>query len=266
MATLATIACIVLALAACTPRPPEAKPAQPAHQPVLEQPAAQQAPATAAVGPQARRGHEANAAEAPKPAVADKRIPKLTIAVPLDTGPLNIYTSDSAYDYLVELVYDKLLAPSPYVDKPLPGLAESATQVDPSTWVVKLRDGVKWHDGKPFTADDVVFTYTSFRDGSPNRYTHHVNDVPKIDQIVAEDARTVKFSCNYPVPLARDRHIRGHADPPEAHLGEHQGAADLQGAADRDRAVQAGRAAPDQLYRFQANEATSWASRSWTSW
>jgi Bacterial extracellular solute-binding proteins, family 5 Middle len=72
--------------------------------------------------------------------------------------------------------------------------------VDPSTWVVRLRDGVKWHDGKPFTADDVVFTYTSFRDGSPNRYTHHVNDAPKIEQIVAEDARTVTFSCGYPCP------------------------------------------------------------------
>ena len=72
--------------------------------------------------------------------------------------------------------------------------------MDPSTWVVRLRDGVKWHDGKPFTADDVVFTYTSFRDGSPNRYTHHVNDAPKIEQIVAEDARTVTFSCGYPCP------------------------------------------------------------------
>ena len=98
------------------------------------------------------------------------------------------------------MVFDKLLAPSPYVDKPMPGLAESATQVDSLTWVVKLRDGVTWHDGKPFTAADVVFTYTSFRDGSPNRWTHHVNDVPKIDQIAAEDVRTVKFTCNYPCP------------------------------------------------------------------
>ena len=45
------------------------------------------------------------------PAVADKRVPKLTIGVTLDTGPLNIYSSDSAFDWMVELVYDKLLAP-----------------------------------------------------------------------------------------------------------------------------------------------------------
>ena len=59
------------------------------------------------------------------------RVHKLTLAIPRDTGPLNLYSSDSSADYLVELVFDKLLAPSPYVDKPIPGLAESVTQLDP---------------------------------------------------------------------------------------------------------------------------------------
>ena len=124
----------------------------------------------------------------------------LTIALPLDTGPLNIYSTDPSFDYLVDLVYDKLLAPSPYVDKPIPGLAESAMQIDSTTWSVKLRDGVTWHDGKPFTAEDVKFTYESYRDGSPSRYTHHVNAVPKIAQIVVDDPRTVRFVCDYPCP------------------------------------------------------------------
>ena len=131
---------------------------------------------------------------------AQARVQKLTIALPLDTGPLNIYGTDPTFDYLVDLVYDKLLAPSPYVDKPIPGLAESATQLDARTWSVKIRDGVTWHDGRPFTAEDVKFTYESYRDGSPSRYTHHVNMVPKIDQIVIDDPRTVRFVCNYPCP------------------------------------------------------------------
>jgi peptide/nickel transport system substrate-binding protein len=39
-------------------------------------------------------------------------------------------------------------------------LAESVTpSKDFKTYTAKLRKGVKWHDGKPFTADDVVFTY-----------------------------------------------------------------------------------------------------------
>jgi peptide/nickel transport system substrate-binding protein len=40
-----------------------------------------------------------------------------------------------------------------------PSLAESWTQVNPTTWRFKLRSGVKFHDGTPFTADDVVFSY-----------------------------------------------------------------------------------------------------------
>jgi hypothetical protein len=45
-----------------------------------------------------------------------------------DTGPLNIYRGDGAFDYLVDLVYDKLFAPSPYVSEPQPWPAErSAT-------------------------------------------------------------------------------------------------------------------------------------------
>ena len=40
------------------------------------------------------------------------------------------------------------------------GLATSWTMSDGGqTWTLKLRPNVKWHDGKPFTADDVVFTF-----------------------------------------------------------------------------------------------------------
>ena len=40
-----------------------------------------------------------------------------------------------------------------------PGLATQAIpNSDFTVWTLKLRDGVTWHDGKPFTADDVVFT------------------------------------------------------------------------------------------------------------
>jgi peptide/nickel transport system substrate-binding protein len=53
---------------------------------------------------------------------------RLTVAVSRDTGPLNIYRGDGAFDYLVDLVYDKLFAPSPYVSEPQPWPAErSAT-------------------------------------------------------------------------------------------------------------------------------------------
>ena len=128
--TLALLVCAAALLGACAPQPAiRSEPARPteAARPTVQPTAITAAKPSEAVKP----------AAAPVTAsVADKRIPKLTIDVPLDTGPLNIYTSDTAFDYLVELVYDKLLAPSPYAEKPLPGLAESATQVDPNSWVV----------------------------------------------------------------------------------------------------------------------------------
>ncbi|WP_326592758.1 ABC transporter substrate-binding protein [Streptomyces sp. NBC_01294] len=39
-----------------------------------------------------------------------------------------------------------------------PGLAQKATNPDPTTWVYDLRPGVRFHDGREMTADDVVFS------------------------------------------------------------------------------------------------------------
>ncbi|WP_152047813.1 peptide ABC transporter substrate-binding protein [Aureimonas psammosilenae] len=61
-------------------------------------------------------------------------------------------------------VFDPLFAVDPE-GKFFPGLAAEVPTVenggisaDGLQWKVKLRDGVKWHDGKPFTAEDVKFT------------------------------------------------------------------------------------------------------------
>ncbi len=133
---------------------------------------------------------------------ANERVDRLTIAVTQDRGPVNIFGGID--DRLAELVYDKLLAPSPYVAEPQPWLAEEVRQVDPATVDARVRQGVRWHDGVPFTAEDVKFGFEYFKKAVTGRFTHHVSDVPTIDSVELVDAATVRFRCAYPCPdLAR---------------------------------------------------------------
>jgi len=79
----------------------------------------------------------------------------------------------------------------------VPELAVSWQQIDPVTWRFKLRPGVKWHDGSPFTADDVVFTFERARaETSQLRVYANASGIPKkIDDL------TVEFTTNGPNPI-----------------------------------------------------------------
>ncbi len=81
--------------------------------------------------------------------------------------------------------------------KLVPGLATSWQQVNPTTWRFTLRQGVKFHDGSPFTADDIVFSYE--RASHPNsqlrQYAIPVGKPRKIDDF------TVEFVQDKPNPI-----------------------------------------------------------------
>jgi len=104
---------------------------------------------------------------------------------------------------LIGLVYDNLAAPSPYAGDATPWLARS---IDPDgddgrSWRIALRDGIRWHDGVPFTAADVVFTLRIYRDGPVTRWSHHVGDTPKLVGIEALDRLSLRVTCEHPCPL-----------------------------------------------------------------
>lgn len=81
------------------------------------------------------------------------------------TGVFNPIMEDSDYDGAVDqLVYSTLLTLNTNLELQ-PGLAESYELSDDSkTITFHLRKGVKWHDGEPFTAKDVAFTFNSLAD------------------------------------------------------------------------------------------------------
>jgi peptide/nickel transport system substrate-binding protein len=78
-----------------------------------------------------------------------------------------------------------------------PALATKWTYLSPTQVRFELRKGVKWHDGTPFTADDVVFSFNRIRQpqGTMGIYVAGVSDVKKIDD------HTVDFILAGPNPI-----------------------------------------------------------------
>lgn len=96
---------------------------------------------------------------------------------------------------LKEHVYEALVA---HDDSPL--LAESWSWTDPKTLTVKLRKNIKFHNGEPFTARDVVYSACRMMylvDGKRNLLT---SSMGPIKDVVAEDDHTVRFDMKAPYP------------------------------------------------------------------
>jgi len=68
---------------------------------------------------------------------------------------------------------------------------------DPTVWVFTLRQGVTFHDGAPFTADDVVFSLNRARSETSNMRQLHVDVV----DVTAVDDFTVEVKMAGPSPL-----------------------------------------------------------------
>jgi len=83
--------------------------------------------------------------------------------------------------------------------RPLPGAASSWRVVDPVTWEFTLREGLRFHDGTPVTADDVVFSIRRARAITGIRT--FVVQTRSVASAEAKDARTVIIRTNGPAPL-----------------------------------------------------------------
>lgn len=92
-------------------------------------------------------------------------------------------------------IYEQLLSRDKNM-KLIPRLATSVAQTNPTTWLIELRKGVKWHDGSAFTADDVVFSILR-NQMSASKFKVYANALGKPRKI---DAFTIELVT--PVPNA----------------------------------------------------------------
>lgn len=124
----------------------------------------------------------------------------LTIALAAEPTSLDPHFQDHDPTINVQRhVYEYLVGQGPRMEL-IPELAESWRARDPLTWEFKLRRGVLWHDGTPFTAADVL---ASFRrvptvENSPSSFVPYLRQITAME---AEDAHTLVLRTAAPFPL-----------------------------------------------------------------
>ncbi|WP_436840529.1 ABC transporter substrate-binding protein [Streptomyces flavofungini] len=99
-----------------------------------------------------------------------------------------------------EHIYEALLGTDPISREPYAQLATAVpTDLKATTWKFELRAGAKWHDGKPVTADDVVFVFDRILDPKTQTlakgfFASWLKEVRKVD------ARNVELVLKFPFP------------------------------------------------------------------
>ena len=138
----------------------------------------------------------AGEAASPSPSAAADKV-TLRVGWVNEPDNLNPFIGYSTSSYLVyHLNYDQLTGYKAGNVSPDADLAQSwTTSPDGKTWTFKLRSGVNWQDGVPFTSADVVFTYDYIIKNQVAAFTSYTTGITKVEAV---DDLTVKFTTAKP--------------------------------------------------------------------
>jgi len=95
----------------------------------------------------------------------------------------------SMYPYFV---FDRLIQMGPDGSDIVPGLAQSMDiSSDGLTYTFTLEENVKWHDGTPFTAEDVLFTYNTIVKYPMSGFTSFLSVISGVQEVIDGNADTI---------------------------------------------------------------------------
>ncbi|MCC7425728.1 MAG: twin-arginine translocation pathway signal protein [Alphaproteobacteria bacterium] len=114
-----------------------------------------------------------------------------------------LYISGATDSWMTELIWDRLMR----IDKdgrPVPWAAESVRWVNPTRIECVIREGMKWHDGRPVTMEDIVFSFTApaleeeVGGRRVQRSPNYKPFVENIKEVKATGPRTITFDLKEP--------------------------------------------------------------------
>lgn len=125
---------------------------------------------------------------------------EVVIGMPGDVHSMDPYTlNETINNALNNHLFDTLIETDNNL-QPRPGLAESwEVSEDARTWIFHLRKGVTFHNGNPFTVDDVIYSFDRSKDRNVGAsFVHVLSTVESYEKI---DDHTLKVTCKSPNAL-----------------------------------------------------------------
>ncbi|TFV58480.1 ABC transporter substrate-binding protein [Mycobacterium sp. PS03-16] len=129
--------------------------------------------------------------------LGDAAAGNLIAAIAGEPDQLDPHKTSAYFSFeVLENVFDTLVEPDAKLEM-RPALAERwETSPDQLVWTFHLRRGVTFHDGTPFTADDVVYSYRRIID----EQLTNVDKFSPVTDVVAVDPATVRITVKQPTP------------------------------------------------------------------